>query len=53
MKLAYQTQTKQYDDQSHLVCIEHGFVLNKINTSIKKTFEFESAMWHESIIHVE
>ena len=44
MKLAYQTQTKQYDDQSHLVCIEHGFVLNKINTSIKKTFEFESAM---------
>ena len=26
-----------YNDQSHLVCIEHGFVVNKINTSIKKT----------------
>ena len=37
MKLAYQTQTKQYNDQSHLVCVEHGFVVNKINTSIKKT----------------
>ena len=37
MKLAYQTQTKQYNDQSHLVCIEHGFVVKKINTSIKKT----------------
>ena len=37
MKLAYQTQIKQYNDQSHLVCGEHGFVLNKINTSIKKT----------------
>ena len=37
MKLAYQTQIKQYNDQSHLVCGEHGFVVNKINTSIKKT----------------
>ena len=37
-------KNKQYSDQSHLVCVEHGFVVNKINTSIKKTFEFESAM---------
>ena len=37
MKLAYQTQTKQYNDQSHLVCVEHGFVVNKIHTSITKT----------------
>ena len=37
MKLAYQTQTKQYNDQSHLLCVEHGFVENKIHTSIKKT----------------
>ena len=37
MKFAYQTQTKQYNDQSHLVCVEHGFVVNKIHTSIKKT----------------
>ena len=39
MKLAYQTQTKQYNDQSHLVCVEHGFVVNKIvlHTLIKKT----------------
>ena len=28
MKLAYQTQTKHYNDQSHLVCVEHGFVVN-------------------------
>ena len=26
-----------YIDQLHLVCVEHGFVVNKINTSIKKT----------------
>ena len=25
MKLAYQTQTKQYNEQSHLVCVEHDF----------------------------
>ena len=37
MKFAYQTQTKQYNDQSHLVCVEHGFVVNKIQTSIKET----------------
>ena len=37
MKLAYQTHTKQYNDQSYLVCVEHGFVVNKIHTSIKKT----------------
>ena len=38
MKLAYQTQTKRYNDQSHLMCVEHGFVVNKIrSTSIKKT----------------
>ena len=30
MKFAYQTQTKQYNDQSHLVCVEHGF--SKQNT---------------------
>ena len=37
MKFAFQTQTKQYNDQSHLVCVEHGFVVNKTHTSIKKT----------------
>ena len=37
MKLAYQTQYKQYNDQSHLVCVEHGFVVNKIHTLIKNT----------------
>ena len=37
MKLAYQTQTKQYNDQSHLMCVKHGFVVNKIHTSINKT----------------
>ena len=37
MKSAYQTQTKQYNDQSHLVCVEYGFVVNKIHTSVKKT----------------
>ena len=36
MKFAYQTQTKQYNDQSHLVSVEHGFVVNKTHTSIKK-----------------
>ena len=25
------------NDQSHLVCVEHGFVVNKIHTSINKT----------------
>ena len=37
MKLAYQTQTKHYNDQSLLVYVEHGFVVNKIPTSIQKT----------------
>ena len=38
MKFTYQTQTKQYNDQSHLMCVKHGFVVNKIRTtSIKKT----------------
>ena len=37
MKFAYQTKTKQYNDQSHLVCVEQGFVLHKTNTSVKKT----------------
>ena len=37
MKLAYQTQTKQNNDQSHLECVEHVIVVNKIHTSIKKT----------------
>ena len=36
MKFAYQTQTKQYNDQSHLVCVEHGLVVNKTHTLIKK-----------------
>ena len=35
-EFAYQTQTKQYNDQSHLVSVEHGFVVNKTHTSIKK-----------------
>ena len=29
--------TVQYNEQSHLVCVEHGFVVNKTHTSIKKT----------------
>ena len=37
MKFAYQTKTKQYNDQSHLVCVELGFVVNKTHTSIEKT----------------
>ena len=37
MKLAYQTQTKQYMANRILVCVEHGFVVNKIHTSIKLT----------------
>ena len=37
MQFAYQTQTKQYNDQSHLVCVEHGFVVNKTHTSNKNT----------------
>ena len=37
MKFAYQTKTKQYNDQPHLMCVEHGFVVNKTHTSIKKT----------------
>ena len=37
MKSAYQTQTKQYNDQSHLVGVEHVIIVNKIQTSIKKT----------------
>ena len=57
MKLAYQTQTKQYNDQSHSVFVEHGFLVNKIHTSIKKTvhkkIRFESIMRDTSIIHVE
>ena len=58
MKFAYQTQTKQYNDQSHLVCVEHGFVVivNKTHTSIKKTVQCikirsESVMLHISTIH--
>ena len=27
MKFVYQTKTKQYNDQSHLVCVELGFIL--------------------------
>ena len=39
MKLTYQTQTKQYNYQSHLVRVEHGVVVNKMHTSIKKTVQ--------------
>ena len=56
MKLAYQTQTEQYNDQSRLTCFEHSFVVNKIHTSIEDSaikIRFESVMWHASIIHVE
>ena len=35
MKFAYQTQTNQYVMTNRiLVCVEHGFVVNKIHTSI-------------------
>ena len=56
MKFAYQTQTKQYNDQSHLVCVENGFVVNKTHTPIKKTVykkRSESVMFHISIIQME
>ena len=43
MEFAYQTQTKQYNDQSHLVCVEHGFVVNKTHTSITIIFQI---VWH-------
>ena len=37
MKFAYQTQTKHYNDlNAHLVCVEHGFIINQSHTSIKK-----------------
>ena len=48
MKLAYQTQTKQYNDQSHLVCVKHGFVVNKIHTSVKKTVHKKS-IWKSNV----
>ena len=32
MKFAYQTKTKQYNDQLHLVCVDHGFVVNQTQT---------------------
>ena len=33
MKLAYQTKTKQYNDQSHFsVFVEHGFVVSQTHT---------------------
>ena len=34
MKFEYQTQTKQYNDQSILVCVDHGFVVNKTHALI-------------------
>ena len=53
MKLAYQTQTKQYYDQSHLLCVEHSFVVNKIYTSIKKTVYKKCYVTYVSIIQIE
>ena len=49
MKFAYQTKTS-------LVCVEHGFVVNKTRTSIKRTAQkkwSESVMLHISIIQME
>ena len=42
MKLSYQTKIKQYNDQSRLVCVEHGFVVIKTHTSITKTVHKKS-----------
>ena len=57
MKFASQTKTKQYNDQSHFVCVKHGFVVNKTHTSIKKTANYKirskSVMLHISIIQME
>ena len=57
MKFANQTKTKQYNDQSRLVCVEHGYVVNKTHTSIKKTAHkknrSESVMLHISIFQME
>ena len=35
MKFGYQTKFKQYNDQSHLVCVEHGF-FSKQNTHLNQ-----------------
>ena len=52
MKLAYQTQIKQYNDQSHLVCVEHGFEVNKTHTFIKMTVH-KKVLLHVSIVQIE
>lgn len=56
MKFAYQTETKQYKDQWHAVCIKHEFFVYKKNTiQLKRqciTIRFESLMLHVSIIRI-
>ena len=42
MKFAYQTQTKQYNDQSHLVCVKHGFVVKKPHARQLRTLQKKS-----------
>ena len=50
-------KTKQYNDQSYLVCVEHGFIVNKTHTSFKKTvhkkIRSESVILHISIFQME
>ena len=57
MKFGYQTKFKQYNDQSHLMCVEHGSVVNKAHILIKKTvhkkIRSKSVMLQISIIHME
>ena len=46
-------KTTQYNDQSHLVCVEHGFVVNKTHASRSaETIRFECVMLHLSIIQI-
>ena len=52
MKLAYQTKIKQYNDQSHLVCVENGFVANKTHTSITKTV-YKKSIWKCNVIYIK
>ena len=52
MKFTYQTQTKQYNGHLHLVCVEHGFVVNKTFTSIQQTVHKKVDL-NVSIIQIE
>ena len=55
MKFAYQTLTKQYNDQWHAVCITHEFVLHENNTyklQLRRQCIKIRFMLHVSIIRI-